>query len=218
MDNILLEFVAECHEQLAVLDEAVVELETTTDPGQIDFVFRAVHTVKGGAGMLGLSNLTAVAHAAEDVLGHFRTGALEINAPSISIILESVDALQTILAGIAEDGQERDTNFDDLIHRLELLAGIPAQFGTANGKPLAESDDDPEAGISDCSTTTVMAAGETVTATPEQPESAVEPGQEPVTVPDDAPSPATQVQNTTEVTESQAPSPVQSVETSGTRP
>jgi two-component system chemotaxis sensor kinase CheA len=59
--------------RLDEMDAALLAIESGgTDPGMIDSLFRHVHTIKGTAGMFGMNDVTAVAHAAEDVLAVVR--------------------------------------------------------------------------------------------------------------------------------------------------
>ncbi|WP_298859697.1 Hpt domain-containing protein, partial [uncultured Gimesia sp.] len=70
MDDILQEFLAESWENLGQLDSEIVELEKDPQNAElIASIFRTIHTIKGTCGFLGLTNLGAVAHSAENVLG-----------------------------------------------------------------------------------------------------------------------------------------------------
>src|SRR5579862_6254627 len=71
------ELVEAFHEEVARrLDEmeaALLAIESgNQSPGMIDLMFRNVHTIKGTAGMFGLEDVTAVAHAVEDILAIVR--------------------------------------------------------------------------------------------------------------------------------------------------
>ncbi|HWG33677.1 MAG TPA: Hpt domain-containing protein, partial [Gemmatimonadaceae bacterium] len=78
MDDLLKDFLAESTENLAQLDQDVVELER--DPSNaslLNSIFRAIHTIKGTCGFLGLPRLETVSHTAESVLDRLRTGDLK---------------------------------------------------------------------------------------------------------------------------------------------
>ena len=93
MDDLLADFLTETHEGLAALDAALVRLERTPDDTRPwREVFRVVHTIKGTCGFLGLPRLEAVAHAAENVLGRWRDGALKVTPDGITLILRALDA------------------------------------------------------------------------------------------------------------------------------
>ncbi|MGI8547930.1 MAG: chemotaxis protein CheA, partial [Gemmatimonadaceae bacterium] len=107
MDDLLRDFLAESAENLARLDQDVVELER--DPSNTDLlnsIFRTIHTIKGTCGFLGLDRLEGVSHTAESVLDLLRDGTLAANSDLISDILRSVDVIKSILAGLEQTGDE----------------------------------------------------------------------------------------------------------------
>ena len=69
------EFLIECYENLDRMDQELLALEQTpaSEP-LLRGIFRTIHTIKGGAGFLGLSSLEKLAHAAENALGKLRDG------------------------------------------------------------------------------------------------------------------------------------------------
>lgn len=94
-------------EGLARLDQDIVELER--DPSNADLlngIFRAIHTIKGTCGFLGLPRLERVSHAAESVLDRLRTGALPVGARVTSDILRTVDVIKAILTALETGAEE----------------------------------------------------------------------------------------------------------------
>ncbi|MDA5193165.1 hybrid sensor histidine kinase/response regulator [Govanella unica] len=123
MDDLLNEFLTETAESIDVIDVELVKLEQNpNNKGVLDNIFRLVHTIKGTCGFLGLPRLEAVAHASENVLGKFRDGELEVTAGAVSIVLESLDCIKEILAGLASTEAEPVGNDKDLIGRLNVCA------------------------------------------------------------------------------------------------
>lgn len=101
MDDLLKDFLAESAENLARLDHDVVELER--DPSNTELlnsIFRAIHTIKGTCGFLGLTRLECLSHTAESVLELLRAGSLRAEPDVISDILRAVDVVKSILAGL----------------------------------------------------------------------------------------------------------------------
>ena len=73
-EELLAEFLTESNENLASIEEQLLDLEA--DPGNaetVDSIFRVIHTVKGSCGFLGLKGLEKVAHSAENLLGKVRS-------------------------------------------------------------------------------------------------------------------------------------------------
>jgi two-component system chemotaxis sensor kinase CheA len=70
-------FFQECDEQLAELESGLLAIEGgERDPERINAVFRAVHSIKGGAGAFALEPLVRFAHVFETALDEMRSGAL----------------------------------------------------------------------------------------------------------------------------------------------
>ena len=129
MDDLLREFLTETNESLAVLDLELVKLEQNPeDPKLLGSIFRIVHTIKGTCGFLGLARLDRVAHASENVLGKIRDGEMTVSEETISLVLESLDRIKSLLAALEEKEVEPEGDDSDLIDRLTQLAegGAPA--------------------------------------------------------------------------------------------
>lgn len=123
MEDLLAEFLAETSEALADLDTALVALERQGgDKETLAQIFRTVHSVKGAAGFLGLHRLGAVAHAAENLLGLYRDGAATVCPAGVTAVLGAVDAIRTILSGLAENGTEPAGDDTALVAALDAAA------------------------------------------------------------------------------------------------
>lgn len=152
MDDLLSEFLTETNENLAVLDVELVKLEQNpNDPGLLSNIFRLVHTIKGTCGFLGLPRLESVAHAAENVLGKFRDGELNVSPYAVSLILESLDTIKGILSVLEQTEAEPPGGDQDLIDRLNAMAEgreLPKAGGAAPAVAApaapAEPENDPD--------------------------------------------------------------------------
>ena len=141
MDDLLPEFLAETNEALAELDLALVRLERAPqDQPTLGLIFRLVHTIKGTCGFLGLPRLERVAHAAENVLGRMRDGALAPSQDVISLILAALDSIKAIVAGLSATGAEPDGDDAALIARLDdVAAARPPAAAPAAAAPAGSS-------------------------------------------------------------------------------
>jgi two-component system, chemotaxis family, sensor kinase CheA len=120
MDELLGEFITETNEFLETVDNQLVVFEADpTDSATLNSIFRLVHTIKGTCGFLGLPRLQFVAHAGETLLGRFRDGALIATPDKVQLVLESIDRIKEILAGIEATGVEADGDDSALIGALE---------------------------------------------------------------------------------------------------
>ena len=103
--DIVADFVLEARELLDALGGQLVELEQTPDDRErLNAVFRAFHTLKGGAGFLGATPLVHLCHAAEETLGMVRAGEAALLPRHFDAAQQSLDWLQAMVDAIeAED-------------------------------------------------------------------------------------------------------------------
>jgi two-component system chemotaxis sensor kinase CheA len=98
MDENIREFLRETRKELVQLDVDLVTLdEQPTDREALLRAFRTFHSIKGGAGFLGLMKLVDVAYPAETLLSRLHSGELTFNRAIGSTLLEAVDAIKRIL-------------------------------------------------------------------------------------------------------------------------
>lgn len=120
MREIFEEFVIEAREHLDSLEHIILELEKDPKNSElINSAFRSMHTIKGGAGFLGLSAVVEIAHRAEDVLGKLRSGELVFNRDIGDAILMAVDFIGEALS-IYSKGEEVRTD-EELINILSSI-------------------------------------------------------------------------------------------------
>jgi two-component system chemotaxis sensor kinase CheA len=124
MDDLLREFVTETNESLDVVDVELVRFEQEPNNAKIlDRIFRLVHTIKGTCGFLNLPRLAALAHAAETLMGKFRSGA-HATADAVTLIMATIDRIKEILDTIEREQREPDGTDADLIAELERMLGV----------------------------------------------------------------------------------------------
>ena len=96
-DEILQDFLIEAQEIIENLDSQLIELESSPkDSALLNSVFRAFHTIKGGAGFLHLEALVEVAHKAEDVFDLLRKGTCAVTPRIMDAFLRVLDTLRTM--------------------------------------------------------------------------------------------------------------------------
>ncbi|MFD1704231.1 chemotaxis protein CheW [Methylopila henanensis] len=122
MDELLRDFLTETAENLDQVDVELVRFEQEPANDKIlGNIFRLVHTVKGTCGFLGLGRLEALAHAAETLMGEFRSGAMA-TPDAVTLILAAIDRIKEILADLEKAGKEPAGDDLDLIAELERVA------------------------------------------------------------------------------------------------
>lgn len=100
--EIAADFLIEAQEILDRLGEQLVTLEQdASDKDQLNAVFRGFHTLKGGAGFLGITPMVNLCHAAEEALGLVRAGKATLEADHFDAAQQSLDWLQQMLDAVA---------------------------------------------------------------------------------------------------------------------
>jgi len=130
VDNPALEeFVEEVEEIIEDLEEGVLLLEEQPKKRSlIDRIFRAMHTIKGGAGMVMETELADYAHHFENLLDKARNGEIVCTPEMASLLLSSIDGFRSFLSKIREGGDVDQQHIDKtLIHlrEFEKNAGQP---------------------------------------------------------------------------------------------
>lgn len=101
-------FFEECEEQLAELESGLLQMQDgATDKETVNAVFRAVHSVKGGAGAFKLNTLVQFAHIFETALDEIRSDKLDASPPLMKAMLRASDVLADLVAA-ARSGDEVD--------------------------------------------------------------------------------------------------------------
>jgi two-component system chemotaxis sensor kinase CheA len=124
MDDLIKEFLVESYENLDRLDRDFVALETDpTAQDKLASIFRAIHTVQGTCGCLGLSKLEAVAHVGENLLSRIRDGELVMNSEMTTGLLKLVDAIREMLGCLETKGNEGNADYSSVTETLIRLNG-----------------------------------------------------------------------------------------------
>lgn len=120
--EILNEFKVEATELLCSSEEDILELEDHRDDKElINRIFRAFHTIKGNAAMIGFEQFASLSHHAEDILSKVRSGGLIPNRKMVDVLLQVVDMLKTLLDKAMSDDIDV-LNTSELIARLQGIA------------------------------------------------------------------------------------------------
>ncbi len=116
-------FFQECEEQLAELESGLLKLnDGDRDPETVNAVFRAVHSIKGGAGAFGLDDLVSFAHVFETTLDCVRSNKLEPTQDVLKVMLKSADVLADLTNAARDGGSVDESRSRTLIRELEALA------------------------------------------------------------------------------------------------
>ncbi|WP_375470655.1 Hpt domain-containing protein, partial [uncultured Nostoc sp.] len=126
-------FIEEARDHLNTIEQGLLNLEgTLNDPEMISEVFRAAHSIKGGAAMLGLTSIQHTSHRLEDCFKVLKDNPVQIDQKLESLFLGVSDTLKSLLEhlsgpyGLSEDAantlmSETEPVFQWLYQHLELL-------------------------------------------------------------------------------------------------
>ena len=130
-------FFEESREGLDAMESGLLSLESGgagADPETINVIFRAAHSIKGGAATFGFSSVTDLTHLLETLLDEARAGRRVLERDAIGALLASVDVLRSLLAA-CEHGSDIDAG--------ALAAARAALDALLAGKPLPQAQAQP---------------------------------------------------------------------------
>lgn len=138
------EFFSEAQEIVEALSRNLLALDASqkkgnVDPGLVNEAFRAVHTLKGLAGLFGATLLGTLSHKLEDLLDGLRLGRIEPSPDVLDVLFGSVDLFNQLLEAEQEGSSEPTSNLRALLDAIERV-GKGRKKAAASG---AEYDLDP---------------------------------------------------------------------------
>ncbi|MFG6176459.1 chemotaxis protein CheW [Halomonas sp. THAF12] len=139
-------FFEEAEELLADMERYLLELDVDDpDAEQLNAIFRAAHSIKGGAGTFGFDVLQQTTHLFENLLDHTRQGELTLRRDIVDTFLETKDMLHDQLDAYRNDEEPDQEAFARICETLQRLAleEIGEALDGANGVPGQPSVDTP---------------------------------------------------------------------------
>lgn len=113
-------FFEESQEHLDEMEHLLLNLDVSNpDSEQLNTIFRAAHSIKGGAGIFGFDALVSVTHVMESLLDKIRQGKMNITAELVDLFLASVDVLKGILTSYRNNTEIDWTAANRLTELLE---------------------------------------------------------------------------------------------------
>jgi two-component system, chemotaxis family, sensor kinase CheA len=120
-DELIQDYLAECLEHLARIENDLLAIEQAgadIDEQIVNQVFRAAHSIKGGAGFFGLNKIRELAHKIENVLDLIRSRQMVPQPEIVSMLLMSFDKLRELI------GNHRDSNQADIAEFVFALTNL----------------------------------------------------------------------------------------------
>lgn len=129
-EEILQDFLVEAGELYENLNEQLVELER--DPHNADLlnaIFRGFHTIKGGAGFIGVTPLVELCHRAENLFDKIRNGEREYAGGNVDVVLQAYDVIGRMIQAL--QAGERELEAADASLLAELDAAVKGGMGSS---------------------------------------------------------------------------------------
>lgn len=152
MDQLRKMFYEECRENLEVLETVLLGLDPSeVEQETINTIFRAAHSIKGGAATFNLFDISEFTHSVEAYLDEVRNQKMSLSGHSVDVLLKAGDCIKEMLEG-HENGQAVESELKQSVSLslAELLKGSPSESSLS----VSDSDDlpsidDSEADLSD---------------------------------------------------------------------
>ncbi|MDR1324646.1 MAG: chemotaxis protein CheA [Treponema sp.] len=138
-EELLKDFFSEAQMQVDTLEQNILVLETEAgNRDAVDEIFRAAHTLKGGAATVEMMELSHFTHLVEDVLDAIRSDVIKVNEDVVDTLLAAIDIIKAMLQA-RMDGSVYQENTGDIEGRLSALLTEDAgrKKGVAKSTPKA---------------------------------------------------------------------------------
>ncbi len=133
-------FFEEAEELLADMERYLLELDVDEpDSEQLNAIFRAAHSIKGGAGTFGFDALQKTTHLFENLLDHTRKGELRLRRDIVDTFLETKDMLSDQLDAYRNGDEPDQEAFERICQTLQRLALEEIGQDLESGAPAASS-------------------------------------------------------------------------------
>jgi len=133
-------FYEETAEHLASMESLLLALDLEApDPDQLNAIFRSAHSIKGGSGTFGFTDITDVTHELETLLDRLRKNEISITADMVDTFLRAGDVLHDLLVA-HQSGSVIDIKPSiEVCAKLECLAGESQKIGGKSNVPKGTS-------------------------------------------------------------------------------
>jgi len=136
-EELLKDFFSEAIMQVEAMEQNILALED--DPGNqdaIDEIFRAAHTLKGGAATVQMDELSSFTHLLEDLLDEIRSGSIHVKEEHVDVLLSSIDVIKAMVSS-RQGGSVYEEDYSAVKSNLELIISGKGSSGTApEPKPM----------------------------------------------------------------------------------
>ncbi len=136
MEQFKVTFVEESLEGLDIMESVLLDMHPgAADAEAIDNIFRAAHSIKGGAATFGLGDIANFTHVVETLLDEVRNGDRDITQDAIVLFLSSVDCIREMLSA------DQNGEAVDHAHIEQIKAGLDKMLGSEQESETVPAED-----------------------------------------------------------------------------
>ncbi len=136
-------FFDESDEHLDDMEQLLMSLDVESpDPEELNSIFRAAHSIKGGSGIFGFDALMNLTHVMENLLDKARNNELSVTADIVNVLLETLDVLKDTLNAYRD---ETPVPEDSIAERIKILNGVIN--GQSTDAASGDGDDSSEVSV-----------------------------------------------------------------------
>lgn len=136
-------FLQEADEQLSILEQQTLKLESDASDERLQIIFRAAHTLKGSSRAMGFTHFGEVTHEMENVLDLLRTNQVSVSTEIIDCLFQCLDVLTSIKEQIAA-GNGDQVECADLVKRLQAISASGGAPVTSSPEPVSSAKPQPK--------------------------------------------------------------------------
>ena len=133
-------FFEESQEHLQTMEELLLNISTDApDAEDLNSIFRAAHSIKGGSGIFGFDALTGLTHVMETILDRARNNELELTTDIVDVLLATTDTLGDILQAYQDESEINWLQIEESKAALEsILSAEDGESASAELPPAAD--------------------------------------------------------------------------------
>lgn len=134
-------FFEECNEGLDAMESGLLNLDTgSADVDAINTIFRAAHSIKGGAATFDFNEIASFTHVMETLLDEMRSDKRDVTVEGVDLLLTSVDCLHEMIDATQNEQPVDEARVADLQAKLEAMLATPGKGGAPATEPVEEGE------------------------------------------------------------------------------
>ena len=134
-------FFEECIEGLAVMETGLLNLDTgAADVEEINTIFRAAHSIKGGSATFDFTQIASFTHVMETLLDEMRSGTRAVTVAAVDLLLESVDCLREMIDATQAEDEIDEPRVSDLQKKLEVMLSEEASASASTTRETGSDE------------------------------------------------------------------------------